>query len=223
MDIEQIEEHIKVLYNEIIEDDGKNKKNIPKIRKLSIEYKENSTRGAEVNIKLTKKKSNFISLDPRLNIDFDQTFLGVCEQAQKGLLGHELGHIKHGHLIFIPSLALIGLSISMAILSTMFIMTILHSRFILLIIPISILSIIIVILGLMFIGSVFARQNEFKADDFSKDLGYGQGLVCALKFIDAYEKEKGMDNKGSKLAEYIHRKFPLHPPIEERIKRLLSD
>ena len=64
-------------------------------------------------------------------------------------------------------------------------------------------------LGVLSVG----RNEEFRADAYAKQLGYGEGLAKSLERYRSYER---------KIEGIWAAMCRTHPPVEERIKRLRS-
>lgn len=131
-----------------------------------------------------------------------RSLLELCEYNEDELacvIGHEMGHVVHGHAMERITNQLMTSAVAQA------------AR-----VPAGLLSQWIVRTGVDLLFSAYSQDQEFQADEFGARLaaaaGYDpRGAIRALDRFRQIEPENGMP-----LAEYLS----THPPSAQRIKRL---
>ena len=156
---------------------------------------------------------------------YDTLIAQLKPEEIKAVLGHELGHYKHHHIIkkmcvMIPcifgALFLMSLFISRSDLYTTFGFTVQ---------PVPEVQFLgIFLLGLVFGGfgtllspvtNFFSRRDEFQADAFAKNLcGTGKPLVTSLVTLNKENLSELTEPKIYSVFNYSH------PPLLERIRAL---
>ena len=142
-------------------------------------------------------------------------FKGMLESMNHreiiGIISHEAGHIKHKHLIVRMVLAVLALC-SFIAAGTLIIQSedgVLLSY--------TTLVVAFIILGYLY-RSIFAlilQKQEFQADAYARDVGYGEALISALNKL-----KKG---EGKIYNPLLHKLSATHPVTDERITRLTSE
>ena len=165
---------------------------------------------------------------------FTQGILQALDRDElEGVTAHELAHIKHRHMLVGTIAATMAGAITMlatiARWGAIFAGGRDGDRN-----PIAILAMSIVApLAAVIVQMAISRQNEFQADRTAAEIvGTPQGLASALRRLDATAKQIPMDVNpaGAQLAIVnpfsgrggISKLFSTHPPMDERIERLLG-
>jgi len=149
----------------------------------------------------------------------------------EGVTAHELGHIKHRHMLVGAIAATLAGMIMMLSRFAMFFgggRDRAHSN------PVALIALMILApVAAMIVQMAISRQNEYQADrSGAKIAGRPSGLANALRRMDAYAKQIPMEVNPAAAALAIvnplagrrgfgvTRLFSTHPPTEERIARL---
>ncbi len=165
---------------------------------------------------------------------FTQGILQSLSQDElEGVTAHELAHIKHRHMLVGTIAATMAGAVTMlatfARWGAIFAGGRNGDRN-----PIAIIAMSIVApLAAMIVQLAISRQNEFQADRTAAEIaGTPQGLASALRRLDSSAKQIPMDVNpaGAQLAIVnpfsgkggISKLFSTHPPMDERIERLLN-
>lgn len=152
------------------------------------------------------------------------------EDELKGIMAHEIGHLKHGHtkagiitvvgnMLFSAIIAIVQLilqvvdtiSTTCADTSRNIVVILLAGLFKIFILVLNFYIIVINIIGRLLL-SANSRKNEFQADKFALDIGYGEELLSSLCLLEKYNGE-------NKLTMFQQMTMS-HPHIEKRIARL---
>lgn len=148
------------------------------------------------------------------------------EDELKGIILHEFGHIIHGDTkavllnligngffsIFIVFIKILLLCIDIVFLSTdknpkrrpSFICILLHFIFTLILLAFTLTGNILI--------SINSRKNEYRADGFAYEIGYGEDLISALYLLQKMSLGEDM--------RLVQRIQSSHPHIAKRIGRL---
>ncbi|MFW6129536.1 MAG: zinc metalloprotease HtpX [Atribacterota bacterium] len=159
---------------------------------------------------------------------------GMDRNQLKGVIAHEISHIKHNDMLISTVVATIAGAIGF--IATM-------ARWALIfgggrddeeggLIGVLVASIVAPLAALL-IQAAVSRQREYEADREGGIIsGNPQFLIDALKNLSFYNKKQPMRKKNPSTAHLfivnpfslkgINRLFSTHPPVEERIKRLQS-
>lgn len=165
---------------------------------------------------------------------FTQGILQALSQEElEGVTAHELAHIKHRHMLVGTIAATMAGAITMlatiARWGAIFAGGRNGDRN-----PIAILVMSIVApMAAVIVQMAISRQNEFQADASAAEIvGTPQGLASALRRLDSAARQVPMEVNpaGAQLAIVnpfsgrggVSRLFSTHPPMEERIERLLQ-
>lgn len=147
----------------------------------------------------------------------------MCDEEIKGILAHEFGHLANRDTLF--SLALVAgnmlvsgifLFCRLVIFFFAFLVNIvLRGRALFLYIVINAIFSFIMFLWTM-VGSIFisvgSRADEYKADLYADELGFGKGLADALRLLGSMESKNKMG-----IFEAIN---STHPKTSKRIEKL---
>ena len=151
----------------------------------------------------------------------------LSEEELKGFIAHEIGHIAHGDTIALL-LTVIGNGIfTLVVMCAQFALNIINSM-------VDRRGLVGAALGFMkiffnivlfyfyyigqFILSINSRKNEYAADAFAFDIGYGDDLVSALYILQ--------DMRISDNGKLVDRLCASHPHIAKRIgtlERMIDD
>ncbi|KND50488.1 MAG: heat shock protein HtpX [Parcubacteria bacterium C7867-007] len=160
----------------------------------------------------------------------------------EGVIGHELSHIKNRDiLIMTVAVVLAGF---LAIVSDMFVRMSLfgggnsdNGRANILFMVLGLVAIILAPIAAQLIQMAISRRREYLADASGALLTrYPEGLASALQKIGSYGQPMQhashatahlfigdpFGEKEGKTGQWINGLFATHPPVEERIKRLLG-
>ena len=171
----------------------------------------------------TKANAYFSGLGPKKRIVLYDTLINdLSEKEIVAVLAHEVGHYKHKHTIKGMLMAIVQTGIILFVFSLLIANPILNQAlgsnhqsfhfglivFSFLLEPIS-----------QFIGvfmNVFSRKNEYQADAFAQNYGFGESLISALKKLS-----------GSSLSNLTPHPFYVfihysHPSLYQRIKTILT-
>lgn len=145
----------------------------------------------------------------------------LSDNQIKGLLAHEFGHIIHGDTL-IPLILIVG---NMTLLITFLVIKMIEAIFFMMESAmrgsniISLITKIILDVGLFLIVELIGiliminqRKNEYNADDFSFQNGYGGDLLEVLYILNSIDM-------GGKVS-LLERLKSSHPHINDRIARL---
>jgi len=150
----------------------------------------------------------------------------LSEEQLKGVIAHEFGHLHRGDTMlpliliggnFIFVLAYVITKIMKAILRTsnelinadVEIHHNYYGKFIIWLFCLTITPLVILIQGLF---ALVKRENEYKADKFAFDVGYGENLISALYTLDKIDISSRIN--------ILQRLKMSHPYIDVRIKNL---
>jgi len=145
------------------------------------------------------------------------------EEELKGIIAHEIGHIVRGHTIALL-LTVVGNGIFTVIMivnqiaANIFIIMagLFRNGFIQIIMRLSAMALNIFVILFMFLTqvilSVNSRKNEYEADYFAYETGYGENLVEALYILHNTSMGRKM-----KLRDRLRSS---HPHLTKRIARL---
>ena len=151
---------------------------------------------------------------------FDTLVSRLKDKELLAVLGHELGHFKHGDIW--KSVAMIGVLLFIAFFlfgnlpqELFFDMGVEPKAGV----KLAIMMLLLPLLGFIFtpIMSFVSRHNEYKADEFGSEIGGKENLVSAL--IKLIEENKAFP-KSHPLVIFF---YYTHPPILERLKELGYD
>lgn len=152
------------------------------------------------------------------------------EDELKGVIAHEFGHLKYGHtkasivtfignMFFSVIIAIVQLILQVIdSISTAFAET---SRNLAVIVIAGICKVCVIILNLYIFAiniigqlllSANSRRNEFQADKFALDIGYGEELLSSLCLLEKFNGE-------NKLTMFQQMTMS-HPYMDKRIARL---
>jgi heat shock protein HtpX len=151
----------------------------------------------------------------------------LTDDELKGVLGHELSHVRHRDILIGSVAAAVAMGIMFATRIAFWFGDDDN--------PIAgLLMLILAPIAAMLIQMAISRSCEYHADAGGAELlGTGEPLARALEKIDAYAHRVPMDVNPAQASAYIinpfsGRKvafanlFSTHPPTEERIRRLRS-
>jgi len=151
---------------------------------------------------------------------FDTLVEKLTNRELLAVLGHELGHFKHGDIW--KSVAMIGVLLFIAFFlfgnlpqELFFDMGVEPKAGV----KLAIMMLLLPLLGFIFtpIMSFVSRHNEYKADEFGSEIGGKENLVSALiKLVD----ENKAFPKSHPLVIFF---YYTHPPVLERLKELGYD
>jgi STE24 endopeptidase len=151
---------------------------------------------------------------------FDTLVSRLKDKELLAVLGHELGHFKHGDIW--KSVAMIGVLLFIAFFlfgnlpqELFFDMGVEPKAGV----KLAIMMLLLPLLGFIFtpIMSFVSRHNEYKADEFGSEIGGKENLVSAL--IKLIEENKAFP-KSHPLVIFF---YYTHPPVLERLKELGYD
>lgn len=153
---------------------------------------------------------------------YDTLIEKMTEDEIVAVLGHEIGHNKHKHMVFnmIQSAIMFSIYILLLlvfleepVLSQAFGFERIHLGFNLILYTI-VLSPILIIISL--VTSSVSRKAEFQADNYVKEHGNADDLISALKVL-------ARENYANLTPHPLYVKlFYSHPPIAQRIEALIK-
>lgn len=147
-------------------------------------------------------------------------------QELQGIIAHEIGHIAHGHtkalllnvvgngiftlIVILMQVMMFVIDLIVGIITQNIISDIffLLCRFIL-----KIVILVFSLIGLL-ITAINSRQNEYQADKFALDIGFGEEIIGGLYFLQKMDFGSNMS--------IIEKLKSSHPHINERIMKLES-
>ncbi len=145
----------------------------------------------------------------------------------KGVLAHELAHVKHRDILIGSVAAAVALAITFAARMAFWFGD--DDNFVA-----SLLMMILAPIAAILIQMAISRSREYGADAGGAEmLGTGEPLASALQKIDAYAHRVPMNVNPAEASNYIvnplagskaafANMFSTHPPVEERVRRLLA-
>jgi len=152
----------------------------------------------------------------------------LTEDELRGVLAHELSHVRHRDILIGSVAAAVAMGITFAARMAFWFSD--DDNFIG-----GLLMMILAPIAAMLIQMAISRSCEYNADAGGAQLlGNGEPLARALQKIDAYARKVPMDVNPAQASAYIVNPFTgrriafanlfsTHPPTEERIRRLLSN
>ncbi|MEM3497060.1 MAG: M48 family metalloprotease [Thermoplasmatales archaeon] len=163
-------------------------------------------------------------------IVFTGTILNILDDKElKGVIGHELGHIKHNDILVVTIAATIAsaLMIGARIFGFDALFGGRRSGQDLVIM----ILLLIAALGATLLQLAISRQRELYADEHgAKVNNSSEGLISALMKLEQWNNQRPMRNANPATASLfivnplggkrVRNLFSTHPPIEERIKHL---
>ncbi|MCL5681437.1 MAG: M48 family metalloprotease [Candidatus Thermoplasmatota archaeon] len=151
------------------------------------------------------------------------------EKELRGVIGHELGHIKHKDILVVTTAATIAsaLMIGSRIFEFRAFFDSRRSGQDLVVM----LLLILAATGAMMLQLAISRQRELYADEHgAKVNNSSSGLISALQKLENWNVRKPIQNSNPATASLfivnplgkinVRRLFSTHPPMEERIERL---
>lgn len=161
---------------------------------------------------------------------FTQGILDLLNERElRGVIGHEVGHIKHNDILVVTTAATIASALMIG--SRIFGFDAFFGgknggQDILLMVVLLIAAV-----GAMMLQLVISRQRELLADEHgAKVNSSSEGLISALIKLDRVNNTRPMRNANPATSNLfivnplgsrrVRRLFSTHPPIEERIKKL---
>ena len=125
-----------------------------------------------------------------------------------GIIAHEVGHIKRGHLRIRILLGALGLSLAF---TAAILVVRLDNAFLM---EYTLIILVCIILGYLYRSflALLLQRQEFEADAYAFEVGQGEALKNALKKLKRGQPQ--IHNR------YYHKLSATHPDTEERIKRL---
>ncbi|MEK7079856.1 MAG: M48 family metalloprotease [Patescibacteria group bacterium] len=166
--------------------------------------------------------------------------LAIMNRAElEGVIGHELSHIQNKDILLMTvAVVLAGF---IAIIADIFLrMSYLggdrdsDSKGNALFAVVAIVGIVLAPIAAQLIQLAISRRREYLADSSGALLTrYPEGLASALQKIGSYARPMQKANHatahlfigdpfGAKAGKFVNRLFATHPPVEDRIKRLLG-
>ncbi len=152
-----------------------------------------------VKLELMRGMSNAFALPGNTVVITDELVLALDNEALMAVLAHELGHIKHHHVM--------RRIVGSTMLSSLLQLTVGQS---------SAGSKMGSLVGEAFIGSAYSRQAEIQADAYAVDLLRQVG-ISPLAFVRAMQEFKKIENKRGVTARNW---TSSHPSTQDRIEKL---
>lgn len=151
----------------------------------------------------------------------------LTEDELRGVLAHELSHVRHRDILIGSVAAAVAMGITFAARMAFWFGD--DDNFVG-----GLLMMILAPIAAVLIQMAISRSCEFSADAGGAELlGTGEPLARALQKIDAYAHKVPMDVNPAEASNFIinpfsgrrsglTKMFSTHPPTEERIRRLLA-
>ncbi len=149
------------------------------------------------------------------------------DEELKGVLAHEVGHIKNRDMMVMSIAATLAGAITLIARMVWFQMIFSRRR----VNPIFLVAMVLAPIGAIIIKLAISRKREFGADKKGAEISKNpNALASALEKLDAENKNNPMKSKNTtssslfivnpfKSSTFV-KLFSSHPPTEERVKRL---
>ncbi len=139
----------------------------------------------------------------------DRLVAGLNSAELKAIVLHELGHATRKHLRVRLALLIIAFAVLFAAVSFAFGYFTIAEEALVAFLAVSWTA----LTGMEILVYYVAQRQEFAADDFAAEAGFGEALASALNVIRMREPERAH-------TALYHRLFVSHPPQQDRIRRL---